>query len=415
MRTLAIIVVLLWATPAATQNLLTLELPPALVGYVATPNDAYDVLLKGNYAYVPDYASGLQVIDVSSPTLPVIVGSYDTPGYAVQVCIVDDVALVADHEIGGLQVLDISQAIPTFLGEYINGQTIVGVGAAAGVVAVGYIEGYLEILDISTPTKPAVVGAYDTPGTPRHFAFLDNYLLVVDHTFGLIVLDISDPSVPTMVGQLATNGRPVGLEVHHDLVYLAGGASGVQVLSIASLASPSLLGAVALPGPAVKVAVQSLVAFVADHVNGGLQVVDVASPHNPVTLGGYVTGFYAHGIAVREQHAYLADGDGLKVFRVFTTATGTNSPTTHSVGKPFPNPFTSRTRLKLPHTHYSTTTASVFDATGRRVSKLLLRDRSGVVEWNGLDDRGRPAPGGVYFIKVNAGGLQHVRKVTLLR
>ena len=52
------------------------------VGSVDTPGEAIDVAVSGSYAYVADYASGLQVIDITSPVSPHPVGSVDTPGRA---------------------------------------------------------------------------------------------------------------------------------------------------------------------------------------------------------------------------------------------------------------------------------------------------------------------------------------------
>ncbi|MFH1843494.1 MAG: hypothetical protein ABIF77_09845, partial [bacterium] len=52
------------------------------VGGVDTPGDAYGVAVQGDFAYVGDEESGLQVIDISTPESPLIVGSVDTPGSA---------------------------------------------------------------------------------------------------------------------------------------------------------------------------------------------------------------------------------------------------------------------------------------------------------------------------------------------
>ena len=40
------------------------------------------VAISGTCAYVADGSSGLQVIDISTPSSPHLIGSCDTPGYA---------------------------------------------------------------------------------------------------------------------------------------------------------------------------------------------------------------------------------------------------------------------------------------------------------------------------------------------
>jgi hypothetical protein len=85
------------ATHAAQPSLQTL-----LRGKWSTSpqGSVFDVKVVGNYAYVADFANGLQVIDVSDPVHCVRVGSYDTSGYATGVAASGRYAYVADDEAG---------------------------------------------------------------------------------------------------------------------------------------------------------------------------------------------------------------------------------------------------------------------------------------------------------------------------
>ncbi|MDP6419274.1 MAG: hypothetical protein QGG80_07440, partial [Candidatus Krumholzibacteria bacterium] len=76
-------------------------------GSVDTPGYAYVVAISGNYAYVADHSSGLQIVDVSDPATPLITGSVDTPGIAQGVAISGNYAYVAD-DFSGLQIVDVS-------------------------------------------------------------------------------------------------------------------------------------------------------------------------------------------------------------------------------------------------------------------------------------------------------------------
>jgi hypothetical protein len=80
---------------------------PTLKGNYDTSGSARDVQVVGNYAYVADYYSGLQIIDISNPAAPTLKGNYNTSGIAQGVQIVGNYAYVAD-EAGGLQILDVS-------------------------------------------------------------------------------------------------------------------------------------------------------------------------------------------------------------------------------------------------------------------------------------------------------------------
>ncbi|MDB9449258.1 hypothetical protein [Dolichospermum circinale] len=55
---------------------------PSFKGAYDTPGAAYRVQVVGNLAYVADFDSGLQILDISNPAAPTLKGSYNTPGNA---------------------------------------------------------------------------------------------------------------------------------------------------------------------------------------------------------------------------------------------------------------------------------------------------------------------------------------------
>ena len=67
------------------------------IGSYDTPGQAYGVFVSGNYAFVADGDSGLQIINTSDPGNPSLEGSYDTPGDAYDVFVSGDYVYVADE------------------------------------------------------------------------------------------------------------------------------------------------------------------------------------------------------------------------------------------------------------------------------------------------------------------------------
>jgi len=61
----------------------------------------------GGLAYVADNNSGLRVIDVSNPAVPVALGAFNTTGNANSVDVVGGLAYVAASS-RGLRVIDVS-------------------------------------------------------------------------------------------------------------------------------------------------------------------------------------------------------------------------------------------------------------------------------------------------------------------
>ena len=95
------------------------------------PGHAVGLAVMGNFLYVADRDSGLQVVDVSTPSSPVIVGHVSTPGYAAGVAVTGDHAYVADGPTG-----------PDELSR-------------------------LVVADITTPESPLIVGSVDLRGYAR--------------------------------------------------------------------------------------------------------------------------------------------------------------------------------------------------------------------------------------------------------
>jgi hypothetical protein len=83
-----------------------------------------------------------------------------------------------------------------------------------------------------------------------------------------------------------------------------------------------------------------------------------------------------------------------------------------------PNPFRSATALDIRLPQATRVQLTVHDALGRRVRTLFEAMRPAgpwVAVWDGRNDSGTPAAGGVYFLRLHAAGGSLSEKVTLLR
>ncbi|MFA7204411.1 MAG: hypothetical protein WC188_11985, partial [Candidatus Caldatribacteriota bacterium] len=57
------------------------------------------------------------------------------------------------------------------------------------------IDGYigLQIIDVSNPQNPVLLGAYETPDFTKSFFVSDNIAYVIDEDAGLEIIDVSNP------------------------------------------------------------------------------------------------------------------------------------------------------------------------------------------------------------------------------
>jgi hypothetical protein len=83
----------------------------------------------------------------------------------------------------------------------------------------------------------------------------------------------------------------------------------------------------------------------------------------------------------------------------------------------YPNPFARGTAVTFSTSRPEPATVTVFDVAGRAVRTLASGPMDAgphVLPWDGRDDRGRPVPAGVYFLRVDAADVGHTGKVVRL-
>jgi len=126
-------------------------------------------------------------------------------------------------------------------------------------------------------------------------------VLLADGPSGLQVLDVSTPSAPTLLGGVDTPGSAYGITVHNDVAFVADYDSGLQVINVSTPSAPTLLGSVATPGSARGITVRNDVAFVADWI-GGLQIFDLGQTRFLGMLPANATGPYYFTLSATNEH-----------------------------------------------------------------------------------------------------------------
>lgn len=181
--------------------------------------------------------------------------------------------------------------------------------AAGHYVYVACGEAGVQVVDISDPAAPVLVGTADTPGAASDVAVNGDTLSTADARGGLQVIDATSPAGPTVVGGSAAATGSVGAFAKGDLTFLAEGADGLRIVSLADPAAPVTVGSCDTPGDARDVVVIGTLAYVADGA-GGVQIVDVADPALPAIAGAVPVSGEADALAVFGGRAYVATGGG---------------------------------------------------------------------------------------------------------
>ncbi len=173
----------------------------------------------------------------------------------------------------------------------------------------------LTIYDVSTPSNPVELGTYDIGDTPSSVFVKDNYAYITYWNFGLAIVNISDPMNPKRVSSYSEAGTVRGVVVQDTIAYIALGWNGLRLLNVADPSSPQPLGYIDTYDDAWDVYVQNGYAYVADL--SGIEVINVQDPQNltavkRLALDGWITSITGDGgslIYVNAQTAGIVEID----------------------------------------------------------------------------------------------------------
>ncbi len=105
-------------------------------------------------------------------------------------------------------------------------------------------------------------------------------------------------------------------------------------------------------------------------------------------------------------------------FGFMKLSTSSLAPAAPRIATAAPNPFTAGTTIRFTLPASGTATVRVFDARGalvRTVARQWYPAGEQRAAWDGLTDRGGPAPSGIYYALVTAGGTSARARLLLLR
>ncbi|HNS51843.1 MAG TPA: right-handed parallel beta-helix repeat-containing protein [Anaerolineae bacterium] len=291
---------------------------PVMLSSFKTPGWAFGIAISGTRAYVADAFKGLQVLDVSHPAQPTQLGSYEAVGgHAGSVAVVGTIAYVADHNLG-LHLLDITDpGAPSEVGSYLPMGYATAVAEAEGYSYVAAGINGLRIVDVSSPAASREVGKCEIQSGSDRFsaavAVSGNYAYV-GTWWQLHVVDVSEPAQPVVVGWVRTTltGEIREMDVRGRIVYTVNGG-GLELFDVTDPTQPALAGRIVL-GYSQGVVVSDGLAYVADEL-AGLEIVDVSDPHAPALLGSLAIGS-AFDVAVAGSLVYLVHDGGLSIVDV---------------------------------------------------------------------------------------------------
>lgn len=152
-------------------------------------DDARDVYVENNLAFVAAGLEGMQVIDISDHYNPAVVGELSTSGSMIDIHVVDDFAYVADGENG------------------------------------------MKIVNISDETDPYVESRIETEGFVYGVWAEEDFAYFVDKELGFYAVDVSDENHPEILGNIELNSEPISICVSGSYAFVTDN-EGLKIIKV---------------------------------------------------------------------------------------------------------------------------------------------------------------------------------------
>jgi hypothetical protein len=184
---------------------------PELIGSCEIEGQPNGLFVQGDYAYLnntyydfqkKEYrdTSNFFVIDIKSKKSPRVINSCEVPANSWSVYVRDDKAYLTSS------VFDPGSQ--------------------------DYINSVLQIVDITDPDNPEVLGKCGITGGAWEIDSKDDYLLISNNEGGVSAVDISDSSNPSVVSVINTSGNSYDIAISGDYGYIADGFGGLKIIGL---------------------------------------------------------------------------------------------------------------------------------------------------------------------------------------
>ncbi|MDP8287851.1 MAG: T9SS type A sorting domain-containing protein, partial [Candidatus Electryonea clarkiae] len=273
----------------------------------------------GDYLFATNGRDGLVILDISDPRSEITeVGFVDEMENAVDVAVSGNYAYVADADrdpLGGwVRVVDIESPDNPVIVGVVPVSSPERIAVSGNQVYVATLSDGMQVFDISDPENPANMGEYDSDGAVHKVTMSGDYAYVSDDSLGMRIVDISDPANPEEIGSYDTPGSTRNIFLEDTLAYIADGGSGLRIVDVSDPAEPDEIGFIEVEGYCSNVAVDGGYAYVTigqpyrepfEQVISGMYAIDVSDPASPEMMSFYDAVRSVNGIAISDNYAFL--------------------------------------------------------------------------------------------------------------
>lgn len=279
---------------------------PRSLGVAATEGIIWDVSVAGNYAYLASTGYGLEVVDISDETDPRRVAGYQGNRSAGGVRVQGDIVYLGDAP-DRFRILSVTNPLAPVLLANVAMRWPDDIILNGNLAYVADSQDRVIELDVTDPAKP-VRKRTSTPISPKSFALSGNHLFVAASS-EIGILDISPGTTISKIGYWRSDQFHRDLALYGDYAIVASEISGLHVVSVTNLTFPRPVAHVPTSEDANDIVVRGDLALVPGG-RTGLALLDVTDPANPITLTRYNSNSnILSAVFLTDHYALIANGN----------------------------------------------------------------------------------------------------------
>lgn len=244
------------------------------------------IVLMGDYAYVAQDASNnqLQIVSVSNPDAPFLAAEIslqnNTKG-GISIFALDDYVYVGSESSAGkeFQIFNVSDPTnPLFVSSVEIDANVndIYVYRNRAYLATSKTDGEILIFDISIPSDPQQIAAFDYSGTPGLSVFANNfnnfYAGIGDN---FVIVNSANLNSLSLIGSYNAGGQVNDIYIRDYLAFLATANSTAefQAINITSKASPTLHSSYNFPQLGTGITYKNNVVYMSVRSNDALRII----------------------------------------------------------------------------------------------------------------------------------------------
>jgi hypothetical protein len=374
-----------------------------------------DICISGNYAYTT--SGGLTIIDISDNMSPSIV--LENFSDAERIDVVGNYAYLGTASLE-LQIVDVSDPVnPILMGStnlYDIPNDVIVVDSYA------YVSGYdgfsiIDVLDPENPFEVSWTADGNVVGNLYSIEVVEDFIYLIRGN-GVALYSISDPASPQIVYGQFTGYLVSSASINGDFLYLTTGPEHLgRIVDISDPHVYEEVSSFTIPFEGQDITIDNGFAYIATH-ESGIVVVDVSVPHSPVTTGYYDTEQNMIVIDAFNDIAYASGQGTLNIFDC-SQAVGVEEeeiqlPTQFSIINVYPNPFNPTLNVEIALPYSSDLNVKVYNLVGSEVANLTNGVRR--AGYHNFVFDGSSLSSGVYFVHASVPGqLTQIQKVVLMK